>query len=124
MVITVNNPPINAGSIEVRQGLLDAITALEANSAAQAGVIIGAGTTFIAGSDIKEFSLPLAEPHLPQVIAAIENCSKPVVCAIHGAALGGGFELALGCDGRIAQEGAVVGLHTVTNRTSHEIWHR
>ncbi len=114
MVITVNNPPINAGSIEVRQGLLDAITALEANSAAQAGVIIGAGTTFIAGSDIKEFSLPLAEPHLPQVIAAIENCPKPVVCAIHGAALGGGFELALGCDARIAQEGAVVGLPEVS----------
>lgn len=114
MVITVNNPPINAGSIEVRQGLLNAITHLEQNSEAQAGVIIGGGTTFIAGSDIKEFSLPLAEPHLPQVIAAIENCSKPVVCAIHGAALGGGFELALGCDARIAQDGAVVGLPEVT----------
>lgn len=114
MVITVNNPPINAGSIEVRQGLLDAIARLEENSEAQAAVIIGAGTTFIAGSDIKEFSLPLAEPHLPQVIAAIENCSKPVVCAIHGAALGGGFELALGCDARIAQEGAVVGLPEVS----------
>ena len=114
MVITVNNPPINAGSIEVRQGLLDAITSLERNSEAESAVIIGAGTTFIAGSDIKEFSLPLAEPHLPQVIAAIENCSKPVVCAIHGAALGGGFELALGCDARIAQEGAVVGLPEVT----------
>ena len=114
MVITVNNPPINAGSIEVRQGLLDAIARLEENSEAQAAVIIGAGTTFIAGSDIKEFSLPLAEPHLPQVISAIENCSKPVVCAIHGAALGGGFELALGCDARIAQEGAVVGLPEVS----------
>ena len=114
MVITVNNPPINAGSIEVRQGLLDAIARLEENSEAQAGVIIGGGTTFIAGSDIKEFSLPLADPHLPQVIAAIEDCPKPVVCAIHGAALGGGFELALGCDARIAQEGAVVGLPEVT----------
>jgi len=114
MVITVNNPPINAGSKEVRQGLLDAIARLEENSEAQAGVIIGGGTTFIAGSDIKEFSLPLAEPHLPQVIAAIEDCPKPVVCAIHGAALGGGFELALGCDARIAQEGAVLGLPEVT----------
>ena len=114
MVITVNNPPINAGSIEVRQGLLDAIAHLEKESQAKAAVIIGGGSTFIAGSDIKEFSLPLAEPHLPQVIAAIENCSKPVVCAIHGAALGGGFELALGCDARIAQEGAVVGLPEVT----------
>jgi 3-hydroxyacyl-CoA dehydrogenase len=114
MVITVNNPPINAGSIEVRQGLLDAIALLEKESQAKAAVIIGGGSTFIAGSDIKEFSLPLAEPHLPQVIAAIERCSKPVVCAIHGAALGGGFELALGCDARIAQEGTIVGLPEVT----------
>jgi len=73
MVITVNNPPINAGSIEVRQGLLDAIALLEKESQAKAAVIIGGGSTFIAGSDIKEFSLPLAEPHLPQVIAAIEH---------------------------------------------------
>ena len=114
MVITVNNPPINAGSIEVRKGLLDAIADLQVNKQAQSAVIIGSGNTFIAGSDIKEFSLPLAEPHLPQVIAAIENCPKPVVCAIHGAALGGGFELALACDARIAQEGAVVGLPEVT----------
>lgn len=114
MVITVNNPPINAGSIDVRQGLFDAIALLEKEPQAKAAVIIGGGSTFIAGSDIKEFSLPLAEPHLPQVIAAIENCAKPVVCAIHGAALGGGFELALGCDARIAQEGAVVGLPEVT----------
>ena len=114
MVITVNNPPINAGSIEVRQGLLDAIALLEKESQAKAAVIIGGGSTFIAGSDIKEFSLPLAEPHLPQVIAAIEHCPKPVVCAIHGASLGGGFELALGCDARIAQEGAIVGMPEVT----------
>jgi 3-hydroxyacyl-CoA dehydrogenase len=114
MVITVNNPPINAGSIEVRQGLLNAIKELERNEQAHSAVIIGSGNTFIAGSDIKEFSLPLAEPHLPEVIAAIENCPKPVVCAIHGAALGGGFELALACDARIAHEGAVVGLPEVT----------
>jgi 3-hydroxyacyl-CoA dehydrogenase len=114
MVITVNNPPINAGSTEVRQGLLDAIHLFQNNLNASAAVIIGGGNTFIAGSDIKEFSQPLAEPHLPNVIAAIENCPKPVVCALHGAALGGGFELALGCDARIAQEGAVIGLPEVT----------
>ncbi len=114
MVITVNNPPINAGSIEVRKGLLEAVTELGRNEQAQCAVIIGSGNTFIAGSDIKEFALPLAEPHLPEVIAAIENCPKPVVCAIHGAALGGGFELALACDARIAQDGAVVGLPEVT----------
>jgi len=114
MVITVNNPPINAGSTEVRQGLLDAIHHFQNDPSALAAVIIGGGNTFIAGSDIKEFSQPLAEPHLPSVIAAIENCPKPVVCALHGAALGGGFELALGCDARIAQEGAVIGLPEVT----------
>ena len=114
MVITVDNPPINAGSTEVRQGLLNAIHALETDQQSVAAVIIGAGTTFIAGSDIKEFSAPLMDPHLPTVIAAIEQCSKPVVCALHGAALGGGFELALGCDARIALEGTVLGLPEVT----------
>jgi 3-hydroxyacyl-CoA dehydrogenase len=114
MIITVDNPPINAGSTEVRQGLLDAIHALDVDGKLTAAVIIGGGTTFIAGSDIKEFSQPLMEPHLPLVIAAIENCSKPVVCALHGAALGGGFELALGCDARIALEGTVLGLPEVT----------
>ncbi len=114
MVITVNNPPINAGSTEVRQGLMDAIHLFQNDPSALAAVIIGGGNTFIAGSDIKEFSQPLAEPHLPSVIAAIEDCPKPVVCALHGAALGGGFELALGCDARIAQEGTVIGLPEVT----------
>ena len=114
MVITVNNPPINAGSTEVRKGLLDAIHLFQNDPNLAAAVIIGGGTTFIAGSDIKEFSQPLAEPHLPTVIAAIEECPKVVVCALHGAALGGGFELALACDARIALEGAVVGLPEVT----------
>ncbi len=114
MVITVNNPPINAGSTEVRKGLLEAIELFQNDPKSSAAVIIGGGSTFIAGSDIKEFSQPLAEPHLPSVISAIENCPKPVVCALHGAALGGGFELALGCDARIALEGALVGLPEVT----------
>lgn len=114
MVITVNNPPINAGSTEVRKGLLDAIHLFQNDTNLAAAVIIGGGSTFIAGSDIKEFSQPLAEPHLPSVIAAIEECPKVVVCALHGAALGGGFELALGCDARIALEGTVVGLPEVT----------
>ncbi len=114
MVITVDNPPINAGSIEVRQGLLDAIAELESHAELKAAIIIGAGSTFIAGSDMKEFSQPLAEPHLPKVIAAIENCPKPVVAALHGAALGGGFELTLACDARIALVGSIIGLPEVT----------
>ena len=77
-------------------------------------MLIGAGKTFIAGSDMREFGAPIEQPSLPDVIAAIERCSKPVVAAIHGAALGGGFELALGCDARIATRDATVGLPEVT----------
>lgn len=113
-VIIIDNPPINAGSAEVRHGLLVAIAALTNDPSLRAAVLIGAGNTFIAGSDLREFGLPLDEPQLPGVIAAIESCGKPVVAALHGAALGGGFELALGCDARIASPGTVVGLPEVT----------
>ncbi len=113
-VIVIDNPPINAASAEVRSGLLSAIDALMADASLRAAVIIGAGNTFIAGSDLREFGEPLAEPQLPAVIAAIEGCGKPVVAALHGAALGGGFELALGCDARVASPDTVVGLPEVT----------
>jgi 3-hydroxyacyl-CoA dehydrogenase len=66
-----------------------------------AGVIIG-GTTFVAGSDLREFGQPLQDPQMPNVIAQIESCGKPVVAALHGAALGDGMELTLACDARIA----------------------
>ena len=108
--LVIDNPPINAGSLSVRQGLVAALAELEADPAIEAGILIGAGTTFIAGSDLREFSMPLADPQMPVVIAAIEACPKPVVAAIHGAALGGGYEIALACDGRIAVADAVVGL--------------
>ncbi len=114
LVITIRNPPINAGSLAVRQGVLAGIACLSADDSLVAGVIIGGGTTFIAGSDLREFGQPLQDPQLPAVIAAIEACPKPVVAAIHGAALGGGFELALGCDARVASRKAVVGLPEVT----------
>lgn len=114
LVIEIHNPPINAGSLEVRRGLLDAIEALGHTPEWQAAVIVGAGSTFIAGSDLKEFGQPLQDPQLPAVIEAIERCPKPVVAAIHGAALGGGFELALGCDARVAEARALVGLPEVT----------
>lgn len=113
-VITIDNPPINAGSAHVRQGLLQAINRLASDPRLRAGVIIGAGDNFMAGSDLREFGRPLQEPQLPSVIAAIEACPKPVVAALHGAALGGGFELALGCDARVASADAVVGLPEVT----------
>ncbi|CAN7376039.1 3-hydroxyacyl-CoA dehydrogenase NAD-binding domain-containing protein [Acidovorax delafieldii] len=113
-VIWIDNPPINAGSAAVRAGLLNAIDEVARDERIVAAVLIGAGTTFIAGSDIREFGQPLAEPQLPMVIAAIEACPKPFVAALHGAALGGGFELALGCDARIAAPETVVGLPEVT----------
>ncbi|MDP1937940.1 MAG: 3-hydroxyacyl-CoA dehydrogenase NAD-binding domain-containing protein [Hylemonella sp.] len=113
-VIVIDNPPINAGSAAVRQGLMAAIETLRTDATLQGAVLIGAGSTFIAGSDLREFGQPLSEPQLPSVIAAIEACGKPVVAALHGAALGGGFELALGCDARVAAPGTVVGLPEVT----------
>ncbi len=112
-IVTIDNPPVNAGSTPVRQGLLDCLG--RASGMDLRGVVIlGAGRSFIAGSDIREFGAPLAAPELPQVIAAIEACPHPVCAAIHGAALGGGFELALGCDLRVAAPGAVLGLPEVT----------
>ncbi|MBT9549976.1 MAG: enoyl-CoA hydratase/isomerase family protein [Hydrogenophaga sp.] len=113
-VIVIENPPINAGSAAVRQGLMAAIETLRTDDSLEGAVLIGAGSTFIAGSDLREFGQPLTEPQLPSVIAAIETCGKPVVAALHGAALGGGFELALGCDARVAAPGTVVGLPEVT----------
>jgi 3-hydroxyacyl-CoA dehydrogenase len=112
--IVIDNPPINAGSIEVRRGLLEALATLEVDDTVTTAVLIGAGKTFVAGSDLREFSAPLADPQVPAVIAAFEQFPKPIVAALHGAALGGGFELALGCDARIAAADAVVGLPEVT----------
>lgn len=114
LVICIDNPPVNAGSTGVRSGILEAISALGDAPDLQGAVLIGAGNTFIAGSDLREFGKPLEAPELPQVIAAIEACAKPVVGALHGAALGGGFELALGCDARIGSFDLVVGLPEVT----------
>jgi 3-hydroxyacyl-CoA dehydrogenase len=113
-VVIIDNPPVNASSREVRQGMLDAIRTIASDDAVRAAIIIGGGNTFIAGADLREFGKPFEEPQLPAVIAAIEQCPKPVVAAIHGASLGGGYELALGCDARVTSPDAVVGLPEVT----------
>lgn len=113
-LLIINNPPVNASTAEVRAGLLAGMQRAATDPAVRAVVLIGAGRNFISGSDLKEFSGPLPPPELPEVIAAIEDCPKPVIAALSGATLGGGFELALGCDGRIALDGAVVGMPEIT----------
>ena len=109
-IVEINNPPVNALGQAVRKGLLDAVRQAEADPEVAAIVIIGAGRTFPAGADIKEFGQPMREPHLPEVIDQIESSTKPVVAALHGTALGGGFEIALGSHYRIALSDTRVGL--------------
>ncbi len=108
--VTINSPPVNALSQTVRDGLKRGVEAAEANGAVKAIVIICAGRTFIAGADISEFGKPPAAPYLSDVLDAIENASKPVVAALHGTALGGGFEVALTAHYRIAVPSAKCGL--------------
>tara|TARA_R110002073_G_scaffold1471_27_gene10342 strand:+ start:15186 stop:17276 length:2091 start_codon:yes stop_codon:yes gene_type:complete len=111
-VIRVNNPPVNATSAAVRQGLVAAANAFAASDQ-KVAVLMADGRTFIAGADIKEFGKPPVEPHLPNVIHHIEALDKPVICVIHGTALGGGFEVALGSHYRVAVPGARIGLPEV-----------
>lgn len=111
-VITVNNPPVNALSHALRQGLLDTITVAQ-KDASEALVLLCAGRTFIAGADITEFGKPPLAPFLPDVLGALENSRKLIVAAIHGTALGGGFETALACHYRCAVPSAKVGLPEV-----------
>ena len=108
--LIVNNPPVNALGQKVRQGLADGIAAAQADEAIRAVVIIAEGRTFPAGADITEFGKPPQPPALPDVCQIIEDCAKPVVAALHGTALGGGFEIALSSHYRIADKGAKIGL--------------
>jgi 3-hydroxyacyl-CoA dehydrogenase len=113
VLIEIDNPPVNAVSQAVRAGLLAAIHEIDRNPQIQAAVIACAGRTFVAGADIREFGQVPREPHLPDVIDAIEACSKPVVAAVHGSALGGGCEIALACHARVAVPDASFGMPEV-----------
>lgn len=113
LIVTSNNPPVNALGAAVRQGLVAAIEEAEGDEAIKAVVIRCEGQTFFAGADITEFGKPPVMPWLPTVVDTIENCSKPVVAAIHGTALGGGLEVALGCHYRIAVRDAKLGVPEV-----------
>lgn len=113
LVVTSNNPPVNALGQAVRAGLAEAMAEAAGDDAIQAVVICCEGRTFFAGADITEFGKPPVGPSLPEVIDTIEASAKPVIAAIHGTALGGGLEVALGCHYRIAVASARLGLPEV-----------
>lgn len=113
LVLLVNNPPVNALSWHVRQGIADGIAEGLADDGVKAMVLRCAGATFIAGADITEFGKPPQGPDFASVLHSMETASKPIVAAIHGTALGGGLETALVCHYRIAVPSAKLGVPEV-----------
>ena len=112
-VLTLNSPPVNALSANVREGLHIGVKASIENEEVEAIVIICEGRTFIAGADISEFGQEPKGPSLYEVQDMIENSPKPIISAIHGTALGGGLEVALTCHYRIAVPSSKCGLPEV-----------
>jgi 3-hydroxyacyl-CoA dehydrogenase len=115
LIVTSNNPPVNALGHAVREGLVAAMDEADRDEAVKAVIIIGEGQTFFAGADISEFGTPkaFAQPMLPQVVDRIEACTKPVIAAIHGTAFGGGLEVALASHYRVAVPSAKLGVPEV-----------
>lgn len=112
--LRVDNPPVNALSPQVRLALNELIRKADADDRVRGAIITGTGKTFIAGADIKLINLPRTGPSIGDLLAYIEAMNKPVVAALQGVALGGGFEIAMGCHARIACEGVRVGLPETT----------
>ena len=113
LIVTVNNPPVNALSVHVRAGLVAAMEQADADASVKAVLVVGEGKTFIAGADIREFGKPPLPPFLPDVCNRIEACSKLVVAVVQGAALGGGMEIAMSAHYRLALPKAQFGLPEV-----------
>ena len=114
-VITMNNPPVNGLGSVLRPGIMDGIRKADADPAVKALVIIGSAKAFSGGADIREVNTPKSTmpPSLPEINDAQDQCSKPMVAAIGGFALGGGCELALGCHYRVALPKTQIGLPEV-----------
>lgn len=112
-VISIDNPPVNALSHAVRSGISDALGEIAANNDIKSVVIICLGRTFCAGADITEFGKPPVSPTLPELMDQMDAFNKPLVAAMHGTALGGGFEVALCCHYRVMDKGTKVGLPEV-----------
>ena len=112
-IIEINSPPVNALSIHVRKAIVAGLEKAWADDSVDAIVIICAGRTFFAGADIKEFGKPPMAPGLSEVLETMEAGTKPTIAAIHGTALGGGLELALHCNFRVAVPSARMGLPEV-----------
>jgi 3-hydroxyacyl-CoA dehydrogenase len=112
-VLTLGNPPVNALSAPFRAAIVSALRAAAGDPAVRGIVLAASGRAWIAGADISEFGKPPVSPTTPDVIAVLEGCAKPVVAAIHGVALGGGLEVALGCHARVGGPEARLGLPEV-----------
>ena len=113
LIVISNKPPVNALGHAVREGLVKAIAEADSDESVKAVVIVCQGQTFFAGADITEFGKPMQMPMLPMVVDIIENCTKPVVAAIHGTAFGGGLEVALASHYRVAVPSAKLGVPEV-----------
>jgi len=113
-LVIISNPPVNAINQKVRLGLMTAFQTVDQDNNIRAVVLKCAGRTFMAGADIKEFDEPIADPGYHEVFRVIENCSKPVIAAMHGTALGAGLEAALACHYRCAVKNARMGLPEVS----------
>jgi 3-hydroxyacyl-CoA dehydrogenase len=112
-IIWIDNPPVNAISVGVREAIIDGVTKLAQDPELKTGILACEGRTFMAGADITEFGKPPLSPSLHDAINAVENSAKPIVAAIHGTAFGGGLEVALACHYRVAIASAKVGLPEV-----------
>jgi 3-hydroxyacyl-CoA dehydrogenase len=113
LLLTVNNPPVNAMSQDVRSSLFDALQAASSNEGIRGVILLGAGRTFVAGADIREFGRTMSGPNSLQIYSLMEEFPKPIVAALHGTTLGGGLELAMAAHFRVALSTAELGLPEV-----------